>query len=138
MKQNNTLLPIILVSVVLFGVIVGLVFLSKNSPTSNLDYSNFIQCLADSGAKFYGASWCPHCANQKAMFGNQSGILEEKGVYVECSVNGGNEQNQTCNDAKIESYPTWDINGQRQTGEIPLETLASLTQCELPVEASNQ
>ena len=138
MKGNGTLLPIIVVSVILFAIIAGLVFLSKSTPTSNLDYTNFIQCLADKGTKFYGASWCSHCANQKAMFGNQSGLLAEKGVYIECSIDGGQEQTQECNDAGVESYPTWVINGNTQTGEIPLVTLGSLTLCELPVETSNQ
>ena len=29
--------------------------------------------VADSGAVFYGASWCPHCQEQKAMFGASPG-----------------------------------------------------------------
>src|SRR5687767_6111588 len=36
--------------------------------------------LDDSGAIFYGASWCPHCQEQKAMFGASADRLP----YVEC------------------------------------------------------
>jgi len=33
-------------------------------------YDTLAQCIADSGAKFYGAFWCPHCQNQKQAFGS--------------------------------------------------------------------
>ncbi len=36
--------------------------------------------LSASGAKFYGAYWCPHCADQKAMFGQAAALLP----YIEC------------------------------------------------------
>src|SRR3989344_8083454 len=40
----------------------------------------FARCLKDRGAIFYGAFWCPHCQNQKTMFGRSSRLLP----YVEC------------------------------------------------------
>ena len=40
--------------------------------------------LADSDALFYGASWCPHCQEQKALFG----ASQDRLPYVECSPGG--------------------------------------------------
>ncbi len=46
-----------------------------------------VQALAEHlelGALFYGASWCPHCQQQKALFGASAGRLPQ----VECSPGG--------------------------------------------------
>ncbi len=87
------------------------------------------QCLQDSGAKFYGAFWCPHCQNQKKMFGKSQKLLP----YVECSTPNGQGQKQVCTDAGIMSYPTWEFaDGSRLNGEIPLATLAEKAQCAVP------
>lgn len=92
-------------------------------------YDSFATCIKDSGAIFYGAFWCPHCHNQKALFGTAERFLP----YVECSNPDGKSQNETCNDAGVESYPTWVFpNGEKLTGEISLETLAAKTSCLLP------
>ena len=32
-------------------------------------YDAFARCLEDRQVKMYGAYWCPHCAEQKEMFG---------------------------------------------------------------------
>lgn len=100
-------------------------------PKSNLrtDLEPFAKCLSDKGAKFYGTFWCPHCQNQKKMFGTAKNDLP----YTECSTPDGNGQLQVCTAAKVESYPTWEFpDGSRMTGEIPLETLAEKTSCALP------
>ncbi|MBX4189069.1 hypothetical protein KW785_00555 [Candidatus Parcubacteria bacterium] len=89
----------------------------------------FATCLKDQGAKFYGAFWCPHCQAQKALFGRSAKLLP----YIECSTPNGNSQNQVCNDAKIESYPTWEFSdATRLTGEQTLAELSSKTSCVLP------
>ncbi len=31
--------------------------------------TRFARCLTDRQVKMYGAYWCPHCAEQKEMFG---------------------------------------------------------------------
>ena len=89
----------------------------------------FATCLKDSGATFYGAFWCPHCQAEKALFGRSAKLLP----YVECSAPDGQSQNQICNDAKVEGYPTWQFkDGSRLTGEVPLDKLAEKTSCLLP------
>ena len=100
---------------------------SKSSTqTANLD--SFSKCLAESGVKFYGAFWCPHCQNQKEMFGNS---FENIG-YIECSLPDKSGQTQVCKDAEIMKYPTWEFkDGSRVQGEMTLLQLSQKSGCEL-------
>lgn len=110
------------------AVIAGVYFLIKvNTGTGKLD--TFAQCLKDKGAVFHGAFWCPHCQNEKAMFGKSAKFLP----YVECSAPDGKSQLQICQDKKIDGYPTWIFaDGSRESGEVSLEKLAEKTGCKLP------
>ena len=77
--------------------------------------------LADSGAKFYGASWCPNCQQQKDLFGAAAEDLP----YVECSPNGRQGGFAfACIEANIEGFPTWEIRGRRYVEVLPPEELA--------------
>jgi len=77
--------------------------------------------LSKSDAKFYGASWCPHCADQKELFGASAKRIP----YVECSPGGRNAPSApVCKEKDIKSYPTWIINGERYTGTQTLDALA--------------
>lgn len=83
-------------------------------------------CVAQSGATFYGAFWCPHCQEQKALFGKSAKLLP----YTECSTPDGQGQTQICKDKNIESYPTWEFkDGTKHVGVLSLEELASSTSC---------
>src|SRR3989344_3959499 len=111
---------IIVVSAVVATIVAAVIYV--NTRPGQLD--SFAVCLKDKGAVFYGAFWCPHCQNQKTMFGNSA----KKLPYVECSNPSGSGQLQICTDKKIEGYPTWEFaDGSRLTGEIPLSTLAEKT-----------
>lgn len=91
--------------------------------------------LSNSGAKMYGASWCPHCQQQKAMFGASAHRLP----YVECSTGGqGSPQAAVCANLGIKIYPTWVINGVRTEETIPTDTLASLTGFQPPAASPAQ
>ncbi|MEB3214088.1 MAG: vitamin K epoxide reductase family protein, partial [Leptolyngbyaceae bacterium] len=92
------------------------------------------QHLAESNATFYGAWWCPHCQDQKQLFGKEAAQIIP---YVECSSPDGQSQTPACQEAGIPSYPTWDINGERFSGTQPLETLAQLTGYEGPMNFQN-
>jgi len=100
---------------------------SATAPAAEKDigtYENLAKCLTAKGAVLYGASWCPHCQRQKALFGDM--IKDIK--YVECQApNGG--QTEECANAGIKAYPTWIINGKQYLGEKSLEELARLTGC---------
>jgi uncharacterized membrane protein len=77
--------------------------------------------LANTDAKFYGASWCPHCQEQKESFGASA----HRVPYVECSPGGPRAASaRVCVEAGIKSYPTWIINGERYEGTQTLENLA--------------
>jgi uncharacterized membrane protein len=71
--------------------------------------------LTEAGALFYGASWCPHCQEQKRLFGASAGRLP----YIECSPAGPNTpQAPSCNRAGVQSYPTWVIDGRAYAGQV--------------------
>lgn len=90
---------------------------------------SFAQCLEEEGATFYGAFWCPHCAEQKRLFGKSEDALP----YIECSTPDGQRQTPVCQEAGIQSYPTWEFaDGGRLTGVVQLEELAEKTGCQLP------
>jgi uncharacterized membrane protein len=69
--------------------------------------------LHETGAKFYGAYWCPRCQEQKAEFLSSAKRLP----YVECSSGGrGSALTAPCFKADIKTYPTWIIGERRLTG----------------------
>lgn len=129
--QTNVKIFILVIILLIAGVF-GMVLLNKNiDPNAPSKYDAFAQCLGEKGAKFYGAWWCPHCNNQKKLFGNAKKFLP----YEECSTPDGNGRLPICDEKNVQSYPTWDFaDGTRLTGEISLEELAGKTLCELPKE----
>ncbi len=70
----------------------------------------------------YGTDWCPHCKNQKAMFGDSF----KKINYINCDID-----RDECLVNGIEGYPTWKINGEYYPGVKPVEILSGLSGCEL-------
>ena len=86
------------------------------------EYDAFAKCLSEKKATIYGTEWCPHCKNQKELFGNSFQYID----YVDCDENG-----EACLAAGITGLPTWNINGQDYEGEQSLDVLALLTGCEL-------
>lgn len=117
----------LIIGLVIFGAIVGLLAYQGSKPGK---YDTFAQCIADSGATYYGAFWCPRCQEQKAMFGRSGNLLP----YVECS-QPDRKQTQICIDNDITGYPTWIFaDGTRQPGMLSLEQLAQATNCSLTGE----
>ncbi len=76
------------------------------------------------GAKKYGAYWCPHCQEQKQLFGQTAFAMIN---YIECDPQGKNSQSQLCRAAGITGYPTWEIQGELYPGRLSLERLADLS-----------
>lgn len=80
--------------------------------------------LENIDAKFYGAYWCPACAEQKRLFKGAKNKLP----YVECSPNGPNTpMTMECSSLGINSYPTWIINGNMHVGVIEPSVLANIS-----------
>ncbi|HLP89089.1 MAG TPA: vitamin K epoxide reductase family protein [Nostocaceae cyanobacterium] len=84
--------------------------------------------LVSVGAKEYVAFTCPHCHEQKLLFGKEAyKILEDKEVKVECNPNSPKAKINLCQAAQITSVPTWIINGKTYSGLQNLEELANAT-----------
>ncbi|MEK7541854.1 MAG: thioredoxin domain-containing protein [Patescibacteria group bacterium] len=123
-KQSRLIVWIAIITVLAGG---ALLLVRYQSQPGALDL--FAQCLKEKGAIFYEAFWCPHCQNQKAMFGKSAKLLP----YVECSTPDGKSQLQICKDKNIEGYPTWEFtDGSRESGEVSLGRLSEKTGCPLP------
>jgi hypothetical protein len=125
--KTKKILVISLITLLIVGVVAALTLFA----TRPGKYDTFAKCLKEKGAKFYGAFWCPHCANQKKLFGSSAKYLD----YIECSTPDAKKQVQLCIDKKIQGYPTWIFSdGSILNGEVKLEKLAEKTGCSLPKE----
>ena len=87
--------------------------------------------LTAEGAVLYTAYWCPHCTEQKEMFGQQAA---EKLDVVECAPDGVNGQPKLCEKKGIEGFPTWEIDGTLDSGVKPLDELAKLSGYQGPAD----
>jgi uncharacterized membrane protein len=82
--------------------------------------------LRQIGAKEYGAYWCPHCHDQKMLFGKEAAKIIN---YFECDPKGQNSRAEICQAAAtdIKGFPTWEIKGQFYSGTQTLDKLAELS-----------
>lgn len=77
-------------------------------------------CMTANGAVMYGTEWCPHCKNQKEIFGTSFSLIR----YIDCD-----KYRKECVDAGVEGYPTWKINGTNYAGTQSLYFLAEKSGC---------
>jgi uncharacterized membrane protein/glutaredoxin len=82
------------------------------------------QYLTQIGAKMYGAYWCPHCHEQKELFGKEA---VAQMPYVECDPGGANAQPAVCQAQGVKGYPTWKIKDQTVSGVQTLQQLADMS-----------
>ncbi|MEI7480194.1 MAG: protein disulfide isomerase family protein [bacterium] len=79
------------------------------------------KCLTDKKWVMYGASWCPHCKDQKAMFGEAVKYL----TAVECD-----QKVDLCTAKDIRLYPTWlkstDINSTSTTATTSVSSTSAI------------
>jgi uncharacterized membrane protein len=95
--------------------------ITTTSGPAELGLANHLRQI---GAKEYGAWWCPHCHEQKVLFGKEAAAKLD---YIECDPKGQNARPDLCKTANIEGYPTWEIKGQFYSGTQTLEKLAELS-----------
>ncbi len=115
--MKKTIILIILISIIF---IVGCSDAGKG-------YDSFVSCLSSKDIKFYGSSQCPHCKDQKEMFGK----TDLTDIYVECDPLG-RFNNPECLSEGIKAVPTWKLqDGSELLGTQNLETLSRLTGCNL-------
>ncbi len=93
-------------------------------------YDSFARCLASKNAKMYGLYWCPHCADQKEMFGASFRNVS----YVECAIKDKpGELAPACKAAGVKLFPSWQFAGEQpKEGVLSLEALSDKTGCSLP------
>ncbi len=122
LKKNLWVAAAVLVAVLL----IGMWAFQTQIPNA---YTPFASCLKERGVLFYGAFWCPHCVEQKKMFGSAAKALP----YVECSTPNGQGQIPLCVEKNIDTYPTWSFaDGSMQKGVLSFEALAEKSGCQLP------
>ncbi|MEO1182559.1 MAG: vitamin K epoxide reductase family protein [Cyanobacteria bacterium J06636_28] len=145
---GQLLLPGISVALVAFIATTGLYAYAQNPDTftagnpppvvetdSDASEIALAKHLSDIGAKKYGAWWCPHCHAQQTLFGKQA---FDHVTYVECDEEGIDPQPNACRAAGVQSYPTWEINGQTYAGVQSLQSLAAASGYSGPQEFVNQ
>ncbi len=92
--------------------------------------------LTDIGATMYGLYWCPHCFDQKQLFGKEA---YRQMPYVECDPSGYQSKTAVCQAALPEGsgFPTWEINGEFFSGTQSLQTLAEASGYDGPTDFLN-
>jgi uncharacterized membrane protein/glutaredoxin len=80
--------------------------------------------LTSTGAVMYSAYWCPHCHDQKELFGKEA---TAKLKIIECAPDGRDNQAALCASKNIQGFPTWEIKGQLDSGQKTLSQLAALS-----------
>lgn len=84
-------------------------------------------CLTNNGATFYGTERCPHCKDQKKLFGEAISKVN----FVDCDKNA-----PSCNAAGVKWYPTWKFaDWSELVGTQTLEALADKAGCQFGPEA---
>lgn len=103
----------------LFALVVAGCGAASSSSDENLALA---ECLTSKGAIMYGTDRCPHCQNQKKLFGFAA---FEKVNFVDCD-----KEKNVCNLAGVTGYPTWKFaDGTVLQGTQTLEVLASVGAC---------
>ena len=121
------------VAILIIIIVGGLWYADKAEAPKRIAYTALAQCLTDNETIFYGAFWCPHCAQQKSSFGQAGKALP----YTECSTPDRADQTQICKDEEIVSYPTWKFkSGAVCTGFVNPEIVAHLSNCSLPQDGT--
>ena len=116
----------------IFAVLALVLLISSAVPRSTRAANKldvYAKCLTAKKAKMYGLYWCPHCADQKEMFGSAFQYIN----YVECGVPGTHQETEECKSAGIKHFPTWEFaNASRQEGVLQLDALSKQTGCPVP------
>ena len=115
-------------TLIFVGIIALLLISCNNAAERTAAMDAFASCLDESGAQMFGAYWCPHCTQQKQLFGPSVQHIN----YIECSLPNRAGVTKACEMEGISSYPTWKFSdGTVQGGVMSLEQLAEQTGCVL-------
>ncbi len=92
--------------------------------TSSPEATALAEHLTAKGIVMYSAWWCPHCHEQKQLFGKEA---TARLTVIECAPDGRNSQKELCDTKAIEGFPSWEINGKLESGVKPLQRLKELS-----------
>jgi uncharacterized membrane protein/glutaredoxin len=92
--------------------------------TSSPEATALAEHLTAKGIVMYSAWWCPHCHEQKQLFGKEA---TARLTVIECAPDGRNSQKELCDTKAIEGFPSWEINGKLDSGVKPLQRLKELS-----------
>jgi glutaredoxin len=96
--------------------------IQSTSGTAEIDLAKHLTRV---GAKMYSAYWCPHCYEQKQLFGKRAWA---KIASIECATDAKkNPQPEVCSKAGVKVFPTWVIGGKLDTGVKKLAELGKMT-----------
>ena len=102
--------------------------IQKSSPVvttkSSKQKIDFAKFLNKNKIIMYSAYWCPHCHDQKQLFGKKA--TEELSI-IECAKDGINNQYKLCQEKEIDGFPSWEINNKIYTGTRDLKELVNIT-----------
>jgi glutaredoxin len=113
MKPSLFFIPLMILTVIVSA--------CSSIPSTPGEYDALAECLTANGATMFGTEWCPHCKDQKAMFGTAFKLIN----YVDCD-----KYRNDCIAAGVEGYPTWKINNTLYSGTQNLYILASKSGCQ--------
>ncbi len=129
MNTKNTIISVVVLALIIVVAILVMV-LTNNSASGSPVVDSFAKCLASKNVTMYGAYWCPHCQNQKKLFGSSFQYVP----YVECT-----QDVAKCTAMNIEGYPTWIFSdGSRAEGEQSFLDLSNKTGCPVPTSTVAQ
>nr|AQX44833.1 hypothetical protein PFK_278 [Paulinella micropora] len=85
--------------------------------------------LSNSDTTLYSVYWCPHCHDQKELFGREAA---DRLRTIECGIEGENNQYSNCTKKGITGFPSWDFKNKLghstlQSGIKSLNQLAELS-----------
>ena len=78
------------------------------------------QCLSSVGAVMYGSDTCPHCLEQKNLFGTAFAEIK----YVNCDFNA-----EACRKENVQYFPMWVIKGKTYLGVQNFNQLSQFSGC---------
>lgn len=116
-RRERTILTWGVVAVLI--AIVAVIFFGLRTPGTT-EYVPLAECMTAADAAMYGTDWCPHCQEQKRLFGK----AWKEVTYYNC------DYAPECAERGISGYPTWVFgDGSRLQGRQPLALLAEKTNC---------
>ena len=84
----------------------------------------FAKYLKENNVVMYSAYWCPHCHDQKQLFGMKA--VKQLSI-IECAKDGKDNQYDLCKTKGINGFPSWEIKNEIYSGIKNLNDLAIMT-----------